>query len=308
MSDQAKRRSGTVGAEPPIRLRVALVWGTTIVAVQELSLGQTLVPGPGWPRAGTSLGASPLGASGRGWEVRGEGTVGGLVREASGEREVTVGLRARAEQPGDLGLLQYGALSLFYEVVATGTPCPRAPEDRVLLWGLGFALIVVVGGLGLVWQLTARAEPVRADVPVTPRQPRGRYIVPEPSVGPLDPHEGPAAQQRTLAAALGLVSIPKATGGLERSEVNAGFLANVSRVQGCYIVARARRPSLQGAVELIVTITPAGKIDQVELSASSLLDPELERCVADQARGVTFPPRSAPTRAVYSFRFDPPTE
>jgi hypothetical protein len=139
------------------------VWGTTVLSVRDLQPGESLgvgdaldaiVPVPD----GMMISASPVRAAGQGWEIDASGALNGVVY-----------LRGRMENPADLaqsgapvpivagdhGLLQYGSLSIFFQLV---TPPPKiaakARIDWVFVLSFIFALVCIGGGLTLIALLT----------------------------------------------------------------------------------------------------------------------------------------------------------
>jgi hypothetical protein len=109
----------------PTALRVAAVWGTTVVAMRTLTQGQSFSLGDDRHAAlpipdGLDLPRYPLRACHGGWVLDARGALDGLLT-----------LRGRAESPaaiakggpvpvvpGDYGLVQYGQLSIFFQYTA----------------------------------------------------------------------------------------------------------------------------------------------------------------------------------------------
>lgn len=143
----------------PSALRVAAVWGTTVVALKTLERGESFVLGDGEHAAvpipdGIEMSPMPLRAAAGGWELDARGCVGGLLT-----------LRGRAEDPiaiarvgtpvpvmpGDYGLVQYGQFSIFFQYTAKpiAVGSLRGPELLVLL-AMFCSAILHVGVLMLV--------------------------------------------------------------------------------------------------------------------------------------------------------------
>src|SRR5437762_6996397 len=97
-------------------LRVAAVWGTTVLATRTLARGESFVLGEGDPPLvpmpdGIDMPQTPVRAAPGGWEIDARGTVAGLMRlRGRDEDPVAIGRTgaAVAIMPGDYGLLQYG--------------------------------------------------------------------------------------------------------------------------------------------------------------------------------------------------------
>lgn len=143
----------------PTALRVAAVWGTTVVALKTLSRGASFVLGDDASAAlpmpdGIDIAAMPLRAAQGGWELDARGCLGGLLTLRGRAEDPTAVARAGAPvpvMPGDFGLIQYGQFSVFFQY----TPLPqkirayRGPELLGLL-ALFCSAIFHLGLLGLV--------------------------------------------------------------------------------------------------------------------------------------------------------------
>ncbi len=150
-------------APPPIVLRTAAVWGTTVLAVQHLASGQSLAIGDREGSAvakpdGALIADFPVRAVGAGWELDARGTTGGEI-SLRGRRENPAELgRSGAPIPivaGDYGLLQYGNFSVFFQFSQAAPLIGRRRRtDVALLLSFLFAFIAVGGGLALIWAIT----------------------------------------------------------------------------------------------------------------------------------------------------------
>ena len=154
----------TAAASPTSVLRVAATWGTTVLSVKNLLVGQSYVLGD-TPEAsmvmpdGLPASSTPVRAVATGWELDARGASNGLLK-----------LRGREEDPkrfadapvilvpGDWGLLQYGAFSIFFQF-GPGVPAITVKRRRDLLVGLSIASSVIFhfGLFGLVRALTEPA-------------------------------------------------------------------------------------------------------------------------------------------------------
>src|SRR5512146_956735 len=111
-------------APPPIVLRTAAVWGTTVIAHQQLTGGQSMAfgdfPGATLPKPDNSpIADVPVRAVASGWELDARGATGGVLY-LRGRRENAAELgRTGAPVPivaGDFGVVQYGPnFSVFFQ-------------------------------------------------------------------------------------------------------------------------------------------------------------------------------------------------
>lgn len=141
---------------PSVVLRTAAVWGSTVLAVRNLGVGQSFVLGEGdsaiVPKPDNSaISDLPVRAVGTGWELDARGATGGVLH-IRGRQENPVEL-AQTGAPipivaGDHGLLQYGNFSVFFQF----TPAPPVmakPKrfDWAVLFAFMFSLAFIGGGL-----------------------------------------------------------------------------------------------------------------------------------------------------------------
>lgn len=144
-------------------LRVAVVWGTTVVALRTLSRGESFVVGD-TPDAnlpipeGIEMSTAPVRAAAGGWELDARGCLGGLLTlRGRAEDPVAIARTSAAVpiMPGDFGLIQYGQISVFFQYTSKPIQVSsvRWPELLVLLAGLCSA-ILHVGGIGLLSTLS----------------------------------------------------------------------------------------------------------------------------------------------------------
>lgn len=138
----------------PNALRVAGVWGTTVVAMKTLSRGESFMVGDHEDAMlpipeGMEMSGAPLRASAGGWELDARGCVGGLLT-----------LRGRAEDPvaiakvgtpvpvmpGDHGLIQYGQFSIFFQYTSKPIKMSAFSAPELLLLLAIFCSFVLHGG------------------------------------------------------------------------------------------------------------------------------------------------------------------
>jgi hypothetical protein len=143
----------------PNALRVAAVWGTTVVALRTLSRGETFLLGDD-PLAdlpipdGIEMSPTPLKGGQGGWELDTRGCVGGLLTlRGRGEDPVAIARAGAAVpvMPGDYGLIQYGQFAIFFQYTAQPIAMHslRGPELLTML-AIFCSAILHLGMLGLV--------------------------------------------------------------------------------------------------------------------------------------------------------------
>ena len=155
--------SQTPPTQVPNALRVAVVWGTTVVALRTLARGESFhlgdAPDASLPiPEGLEMAPSPVRAAAGGWELDARGCLGGLLTlRGRAEDPVAIARTSVAVpiMPGDFGLIQYGQLSLFFQYTTQPIKMSafRGPELLVLLAGLCSA-ILHVGGILLLSTLS----------------------------------------------------------------------------------------------------------------------------------------------------------
>ncbi|OJY22048.1 MAG: hypothetical protein BGO98_35080 [Myxococcales bacterium 68-20] len=144
-------------------LRVAVVWGTTVVALRTLARGESFQLGDAADASvpipdGIEMSPVPVRAVAGGWELDARGCLGGLLTlRGRAEDPVAIARTSAAVpiMPGDFGLIQYGQVSLFFQYTSKPIKMStfRGPELLVLLAGLCSA-ILHVGGIGLLSTLS----------------------------------------------------------------------------------------------------------------------------------------------------------
>lgn len=150
------------GSQPNV-VRVAMVWGTTVVALKTLARGKSFHVGDAAGASlpipeGIEMATTPVRAAVSGWELDARGCLGGLLT-LGGRAEDPVAI-ARVNSvvpitPGDFGLIQYGQIALFFQCTTEPIKLAtfRGPELLVVLAALCSA-ILHVGGMGLLSTLS----------------------------------------------------------------------------------------------------------------------------------------------------------
>jgi hypothetical protein len=140
-------------------LRVAAAWGTTIIAVRILDVGQdcTLGDGPGSlaPMPDEVEASSvPLRAVGGGWELDARGAVNGVLTLRGREEDLVAMARSGAPVPvvpGDYGLIQYGLFSIFFQYTTAAQPIAApVPFDPLVGLSLFSSVVFHLGLIGLL--------------------------------------------------------------------------------------------------------------------------------------------------------------
>jgi hypothetical protein len=209
-------------APQPIVLRAAAVWGTTVLALRQLSGGESMhigeaqgavVPQPD----GLPVAECPIRAVGSGWELDVRGATGGLVTLRGRRQNPAELARTGAPIPiaaGDFGLLQYGpTFGIFFQLTHSAPPMRKKRRiDGSLVLAFIFALIAVLGGLALIGSITTpRAVPKPLEL-TSPRELALRFHLKSEALQPpaepagkdaVEPEgEKDGARDKTLAEAL----------------------------------------------------------------------------------------------------------
>jgi hypothetical protein len=151
--------AAVVSPAAPTALRVAAVWGTTVVSLRTLTRGESFVLGDGLDAAlpipdGVEMSPTPLRAAQGGWDLDARGALGGLLTLRGRPEDPLALARTGAAvpvMPGDYGLVQYGQFSIFFQYTSQPIVLPsfRGPEVLVLLAFLSSS-VLHVGILALI--------------------------------------------------------------------------------------------------------------------------------------------------------------
>ncbi|MGO9713858.1 MAG: AgmX/PglI C-terminal domain-containing protein [Polyangiaceae bacterium] len=159
----------------PQLLRVAAVWGTTVITTKTLDRGESLVLGQGEPGSvpmpdGIDMPQTPVRAAQGGWEIDARGTVAGILRlRGRDEDPVAVGRTGAhvAIMPGDYGLLQYGLFSIFFQYVNPGASIKTGySTDLLTSLSLFSSIVFHIGVFGFIG-LTNTPDPVPKPLELT---------------------------------------------------------------------------------------------------------------------------------------------
>src|SRR5580658_4937924 len=140
-------------------LRVAAVWGTTVMAMRTLSRGESFEMGDARGAVlpipdGILMSEAPLRASqGGGWDLDARGAVSGTLRIRGRDEDPVAMGRAGplGVLPGDYGLLQYGLFSVFFQYGSKPPPVVKGSRLELLaLLAILSSGILHVGVLGMI--------------------------------------------------------------------------------------------------------------------------------------------------------------
>lgn len=153
-----------VPAPPPVVLRTAAVWGTTVLATRQLTGGQSMLVGDAEGAIvakpdNALVSDSPIRAVASGWELDARGATGGFLILRGRQENPAELARAGAPIPivaGDYGVVQYGStFSVFFQFAHAAPPMQKKRRvEWALLLAFVFAFISVLGALALIWAIT----------------------------------------------------------------------------------------------------------------------------------------------------------
>jgi len=140
-------------------LRVAVVWGTTVLTVKTLARGESFTlgdtEGAHFPMPdGVDMSSIPVRGAPGGWEVDARGVLGGILRLRGRDEDPVAVARSGAPIPivsGDYGLMQYGLFSVFFQYTTPPAPIvgSRALELLTIL-AIFSSTVLHAGVLGLL--------------------------------------------------------------------------------------------------------------------------------------------------------------
>jgi len=166
----AAAASAPVGA-----LRVAAVWGTTVVELRTLRRGESFHlddKGNGAVAIpeGIEMASVPLFFARGGWELDARGATAGTLR-LRGREEDPVALAQTgapiAVVPGDYGLLQYGLFSIFFQYTTLAPPVVGGiPFELLVILALFSSAVMHMSVLGIL-RLTMTPDPLPKPLELT---------------------------------------------------------------------------------------------------------------------------------------------
>jgi len=310
---------------PVVWLRAATAWGSGVLGTQDLGLGEglrfaerpLLLPRPDGPM----VGAGPLRADRWGWMLRCGGATDGYARLNGVEHGFGSLEGQRLARPGDHAVLQYGPSALHVEVLSLPARRPPPAVEGALLAAAVFALVAVVGGLGLVWAVTERGS---GDPPLALLDPARMWRVfpgvepgataggaaavvasPPPSHGgrPVaevtersSPHDPEGAVRRALTVVRdgSPPAVPR--------DVLLTLLAHRTETERCFAEDSGGAAVDGGAVTVRWVVAPSGRAESVEVTRSTPPLPAVERCLKRRLADLVFDRRAHPTTLAHTFR------
>lgn len=156
----------------PIVLRTAAIWGTTVLLHRELKAGTSFTLGDRRRDVITKplareIADCPILATRTGWVLDPRGATGGVLFLGGVEQNgATVAREGQSIpiKPGDYGLIQYENFGIFFQFSrAAPLLSGRRRWDWTFLLSFVFSVVAVLGGLALMWGITA---PPSIDKPV----------------------------------------------------------------------------------------------------------------------------------------------
>lgn len=133
-----------------------------------------------------------------------------------------------------------------------------------------------------------------------PRTPGDRLNQPNSALGALVPasptaslpaEETKGSQDRVIL------------GALDKSQIDAVIKRNMNKVRACYTKGLNENKALAGKVTLTFTIAADGTVPKSEVKTSTLSAPQVEACMAEAFRGMTFPRPKGDGIVIVSYPF-----
>jgi hypothetical protein len=162
-------------AAPVGALRVAAVWGTTVVELKTLRRGESFQLSDNGLGAcaipeGIDMPASPLFFARGGWELDARGATAGMLRLRGRDEDPAALAKSGAPLavvPGDYGLLQYGLFSVFFQYTTMAPPVSGGlPIELLVVLALFSSAVMHMSTLGIL-RLTMTPDPLPKPLELT---------------------------------------------------------------------------------------------------------------------------------------------
>jgi len=156
-------------------LRVAAVWGTTVVELRTLRRGESFrIDDKGLGACampeGLEMAPVPLFFARGGWELDARGATAGTLRIRGREEDPAAIAKSGAPiavVPGDYGLLQYGLFSVFFQYTTLAPPVTGGiPFELLVILALFSSGVMHVSTLGIL-RLTMTPDPLPKPLELT---------------------------------------------------------------------------------------------------------------------------------------------
>jgi hypothetical protein len=165
----------TAAVAPEGALRVAAVWGTTVLAMKALKKGESFdlsdrsMATCAMPD-GVEMPAAPLFFARGGWELDARGAVAGMLRLRGRDEDPSAIAKSGAPiavVPGDYGLLQYGLFSIFFQYTTLAPPVTAGlPIELLVILALFSSGVMHMSTLGIL-RLTMTPDPLPKPLELT---------------------------------------------------------------------------------------------------------------------------------------------
>ena len=159
----------TAAAAAPVgALRVAAVWGTTVLELRTLRRGESFeIDDKGLGACampeGLEMARVPLFFARGGWELDAKGALAGTLRIRGREEDPVALAKAGAPiavVPGDFGLLQYGLFGIFFQYTTLAPPVSGGiPLELLVILALFSSAVMHASTLGIL-RLTMTPDPL----------------------------------------------------------------------------------------------------------------------------------------------------
>jgi len=301
-----------VATQAALRLRVAALWGETVLEVRELPCPGDLLGLPG----------AVFSPDGAGWRFDGTGAKGGFV-ERGGARVSILDVQAGSlTQAGDFGVLEYAnGYSVFFQTTASAPRLGlRLRPSLVAVLATAFSCLLLLGALATLRALTL---PLGAEAPlgfgaaddelrllhvtlansattntpslISDNDTQRQLIELISALRPTDPStafaapedqklEPASARFRVWDGTASTIQVLGQAQGLTDTQVKRVLGSHMESLQACL-----SPDATPGKIVLRLSFEPDGSADSASMTRSSLRDPSTERCVLRVARRLSMP-------------------
>lgn len=267
-------------------LRVATLWGTTVLDVRFLKRGESFFLGDESPEAqqkGSTVStpipdgcnASPMPVRGglNGWELDARGALGGLLRLRGREEDPLAVAKSGVPLPivpGDHGLLQYGLFGVFFQFTHEPPKAYRAFTLPEMLAMLAF-LVSCISHIGIFGLMRALMTPPPLAKPLELTDPDqlaamfkvSRASLEEPK--PADPSAAGGVKDPGLRD-------KKAQGGGKKAEGDKGKLGTNGPAKKAEVPGEIRPAKALGGIAEVLASDTGDQIRSTLKSISSVSD------------------------------------